>query len=157
MHTRYTTGAFPPYRHRPGTTPHPVRDRTGHSYGRKSEPLAIDEASWRDNTRYLLAIDLFNEGYYWEAHEELEAHWIGAGRNTRIGLFVQGIIQAAAALLKLEVGKPAAAASLTAAATTKLRANPEPMLGLDGPRLADALEARVTGRSSDAVIIKLDY
>lgn len=157
MHTRYTTGALPPYRHRPGTTPHPVRDRTGHSYGRKSEALSVDEASWRENTTYLLAIDLFNEGYYWEAHEELEAYWVGAGRNTRIGLFLQGIIQAAAALLKLEVGKPAAAASLAAAATAKLRANAEPVLGLDGPRLADALEARVTDGSSDAVIITLDY
>jgi hypothetical protein len=144
---RYCDESFPAYRHRPGTTPHPIRDPEGHSYGKESAPAFIDEGSWSDCRAYLFAIDLFNHGYYWEAHEELEALWLGVGRNSPAGRFLQGIIQAAAALLKLEAAKLESADRLLTAASAKLREPSQPFLGLDGGKLADDLENAI--RSAD--------
>jgi hypothetical protein len=155
MTPRYTKRQFPPYRHRPGSTPHPIRDRDGHSYGRQMPAATIDENSWNTCGSYLFAADLFNNGYYWEAHEELEVLWQSAGPNTTIGRFLQGIIQAAAALIKLETNKPEPAARLAAVAATKLRDPKRPLLGLDGAALAGALEQRIAGENDAPIVIEL--
>ena len=115
----------------------------------------IDEESWSDCKAYLFAIDLFNHGYYWEAHEELEALWLGVGRDSPAGRFIQGIIQAAAALLKLEAAKLESAKRLLVAASEKLRAPSKSFLGLDGAKLADDLETAVRSTDPGAVVIRL--
>src|SRR3990172_11919597 len=78
---------MPSYRYVPGTDPpHPIRDPRGHSYARKGrscKPLVAD--LWAENRTYLLAIDYFNHGYYWEAHEEGERLWRGSGAGTTVG------------------------------------------------------------------------
>src|SRR5262245_16530790 len=63
---------LPAYTHVPGTdTPHPYRDPRGHSYQRKHPvPKVLTADNWAENRSYLLAIDYFNYGFYWEAHEE---------------------------------------------------------------------------------------
>jgi predicted metal-dependent hydrolase len=43
-------------------------------------------------------VDLFNHAFWWEAHEAWEGLWAGAEGTQR--LFLQGLIQLAAALLK---------------------------------------------------------
>ena len=65
---------LPAYTFVPGTsTPHPLRDPRGHSYSRKGRTsLPLVPENWADNRTYLLALDYFNAGYYWEAHEEWE-------------------------------------------------------------------------------------
>ena len=102
---RYSARPFPPYRYIPGKSPHPVRDAGGHSRDRAPETLdRFDAESWRECDLYLYGIDLFNHGFWWEAHEALETCWHAAGRNTPTGLFVQGLIQVAAACLKRHQG-----------------------------------------------------
>jgi uncharacterized protein len=98
---RYSDRTFPPYRFIPGKSPHPTRDPDGHSYHNPVQQLAsFDDTQWQGCDEYLFGIDLFNHGYWWEAHEALEAVWVAAGRQTETGLFIQGLIQVAVAHLK---------------------------------------------------------
>jgi hypothetical protein len=60
-----------------------------------------------DNSRWLYALDLFNSGFYWEAHEAWECFWNAFGRTTPEAQFVQGLIHLAAACVKVREGKPA--------------------------------------------------
>jgi hypothetical protein len=59
--------SLPPYAYLPGKNPHPVRDPTGHSYHVEPIPVAADASLGSD--AFLWGLDLFNHGYYWEAHE----------------------------------------------------------------------------------------
>jgi uncharacterized protein len=94
---------LPVYTYIPGTdTPHPIRDPRGHSHGRKNvKAKALDPATWSENRTYLMAIDLFNAGYYWEAHEEWERLWRSSGQDTTVGRFLKGLVKLAAAGVKV--------------------------------------------------------
>jgi hypothetical protein len=153
---RYSTRAFPAYRHVPGKTPHPTRAPEGHSFARELAPFSVSEQTWAACEPYLYAIDLFNYGYYWEAHEELEALWHGAGRDTPVGTFAQAVIQAAAALLKHAMGEIEPAERLVRAATAKLRTGPPIVLGVAKRELAEALESYVGGRRKSPPTIGLE-
>lgn len=73
---------FPPYAYIPGRTAHPTRDPDGHSYGVILEtPDSPDPTAWQDCHDYLYGIDLFNHGFYWEAHEAWEGLWVACGRR----------------------------------------------------------------------------
>src|SRR6059058_753307 len=98
---------FPPYAFVPGRSPHPVSDPAGHSFGARPEtPPRIEPDSWPTNRTYLYGIDLFNAGYFWEAHEAWESLWHVAGRRGRIADFLKGLIKLAAAGVKHREGKP---------------------------------------------------
>ena len=95
---------LPPYTFVPGSeSPHPYRDPRGHSHDKKGQrpPKTLDPNSWADNRHYLLAIDLFNNGYYWEAHEEWERLWRVTGPDTTVGRFLKGLIKLSAAGVKV--------------------------------------------------------
>ncbi len=95
---------FPRYRHRLGQTPHPRTDPEGHSWecpAPESPPLTSD--NWRQHDAWLFGIDLFNHGYWWEAHECWEAAWYTT-KDEAICHLLQGLIQLAAAWLKWEDG-----------------------------------------------------
>ena len=98
----------PECRHIPGRTPHPLRDEEGHSFGRPGPeipPEAIDlPDSWRRCGEYLYGVDLFNDGYFWEAHEAWEGVWKMIRHESAPGHFLQGLIQVAGALLKIRMG-----------------------------------------------------
>src|SRR5688572_14667769 len=67
---------FPAYSYVPGKFPHPLRDPAGHSFGQAPEscqPLTPENANGHET--YLWGIQLFNHGYYWEAHEVWEQVW----------------------------------------------------------------------------------
>lgn len=100
----WSSAPFPPYRHVPGLTPHPVTDPRGHSYGEREPEVDLTgialPADWRRCEPYLEGVDLFNAAYLWEAHEAWEAVWHAAGHATPVGRFLQGLIQTAAALLQ---------------------------------------------------------
>ena len=53
-----------------------------------------------------------NEGYFWEAHEVLEAVWLACPPNSPERLMVQAVIQYANACLKGRMGQPRAVARL---------------------------------------------
>ncbi len=102
---------FPPYSYVPGQAPHPVSDPAGHSYeattgDRESErpPAALTADNWQTSPAYLFAVDLFNNGYYWEAHEEWEGAWHALGRTGTVADFLKGLIKLAAAGVKLLEG-----------------------------------------------------
>lgn len=138
---RYTRRPFPPYRYIPfqgkATLPHPRNDPAGHSYSADEEFLSLFTSDdWAHCEPYLYSIDLFNYGYWWEAHEALEVVWLAAGaRETTCGIFVQGLIQLAAAQLKREIRSASGAQSLTAAACDKLEVAEGIYLGIDVARL----------------------
>ncbi len=97
----YTDRPLPPYRHLPFQNAHPFLDAEGHSFGEKlSPPDSFTAENWQYSHDYLYCIDLFNNGFWWEAHERLKHLSIAAGRESKTGQFVQGLIQIAAALLK---------------------------------------------------------
>ena len=130
---RYAPASLlPPYSYVPGHgLPHPVNDPAGHLYaardsGHAHEPLIAEAvfealpaetdkeprrralaALFARNHQWLFALDLFNSGFYWEAHEAWEAFWHALGRTTSEARFIQGLIHGAAACVKIREGKPA--------------------------------------------------
>lgn len=97
------TVELPSYTHVPGTTtPHPIRDPKGHSYGRRGRPqMGLTADNWAENRVYLLAMDYFNQGYYWEANDEWERLWRVSGQDTPVGHFLKGLVKIAAAGVKV--------------------------------------------------------
>jgi len=94
---------LPGYTYIPGSeTPHPIRDPRGHSYQRKNKsakPLIPE--SWAENRNYLVALDFFNQGYYWESHEEWERLWRASGPDSLVGKFLKGLVKLSAAGVKV--------------------------------------------------------
>jgi hypothetical protein len=112
---------FPPYAFLPGRDPHPTRDPDGHSFGHEDAPRAhLPAARWRENEAYLWGTDLYNHGYLWEAHEAWEGQWHASKADRLQALFLQGLIQCAAAWLKIRMQQPAGVARLSALALLKL-------------------------------------
>jgi predicted metal-dependent hydrolase len=54
----------------------------------------------------LFGLDLFNHGYYWEAHEVWEGLWHAAGRSGLTANFMQALIKLAAAGVKAREARP---------------------------------------------------
>ncbi|RUZ71394.1 DUF309 domain-containing protein [Mesorhizobium sp. M7A.F.Ca.US.006.01.1.1] len=78
-------------------------------------------------------IDLFNHGYYWEAHEAWEPLWHAAKRSAQHRLFFKGLILLAAAGVKIREGKRVAAARHATRAAALFR-----QVGLLPSRLVEA-------------------
>ena len=107
---------LPPYSYVPGRMPHPISHPAGHSYQQheissgevsQSSPATLRLVSeWRKCREYLFGIDLFNHGFYWEAHETWEQLWIACGRSGREADFLKGLIKLAAAGVKVREGRP---------------------------------------------------
>ncbi len=112
---------FPPYRHIPGTTPHPIRDPRGHSYGIQESDDAelLPPELWQQNPDYLYGVDLYNFSYWWEAHEAWEGLWHQAEDAYR--LFLQGLIQVSAALIKHHMRMLRPLRTLSTAGRDKIR------------------------------------
>ncbi len=119
---RYCKRPLPAYRHRPGRTPHPVLDPKGHLYGLPEAAVEpFDARRWNDSEAYLFGVDLWNQGYFWEAHEAWEGIWKETPSDSPARLFLQGMIQLAAALLQREMGKLSGMHSLSEKGLKKLR------------------------------------
>lgn len=107
---------LPPYSYVPGYFPHPISDPSGHSYKLHVIPAETQHpasclpfsivSEWMQSSDYLFGIDLFNHGFYWEAHELWEQLWIGLGRSGRDADFIKGLIKLAAAGVKFREGRP---------------------------------------------------
>ena len=81
--------------------------------------------------------DAFNRGEYFAAHERWEEAWLQAAGPARTWL--QGLVQLAAALHKLDGGRADLACSLLQKALAKLADAPDPLDGLSMTTLrADA-------------------
>lgn len=119
---RYVPGrAFPAYAFVPGRDPHPTRDPAGHSFGAEEEhPAFLPAEAWRDSTAYLWGADLYNHGFLWEAHEAWEGLWHVSKPDRILALYLQGLIQCAAAWLKVSMQQPRGVERLAALALEKL-------------------------------------
>ncbi len=105
---RYCQVPFPRYRFLPGHHPHPTADPDGHSYHAPGDsPAAVvykPADQWRESVDYLYGCDLYNHGYWWEAHEAWEGLWHLIDKEDPQGQFLQGLIQVTACHLQLEQG-----------------------------------------------------
>lgn len=111
--------SFPSYAYLPGRQPHPVRDPAGHSYHSEAMPLAAEVSLESDI--FLSGLDLFNHGYYWEAHEAWEGLWQVADRGAPLRTLFKGLILLSAAGVKIREGKQAAAVRHAGRAAALLR------------------------------------
>ena len=95
------SAAFPPYRYTSDRERRPLADDPeGIKAMEEYVPEPLDPVHWRRCGVYLFAIELFNTGRYWEAHEEWEALWVLAGRQGVLADFLKGLIKLAAAGVK---------------------------------------------------------
>lgn len=142
---RYTRLPLPSYAFLPGTDPHPTADPRGHSYGRKPPAAPRQPAGqWANCTPYLYGCDLFNQAYFWEAHEAWEALWMSCERNGIQALYLQGLIQAANTLLKQRMQRPRAVARLRREVLHRLSTIPDPYMGLGIRRWTSAFDQYLT-------------
>jgi predicted metal-dependent hydrolase len=122
-----------------------VRDPTGHSYHVERIPVAAEASLSSD--AFLWGLDLFNHGYYWEAHEAWEGLWRVADRDGPLRMLFKGLILLSAAGVKIRERKHAAAqrrAKRAAALLRQLTKVPdrafERALGMSPPALAKCAE-----------------
>jgi predicted metal-dependent hydrolase len=113
-------------------------------HGRQLEyPSAPEPAHWRDSRAYLHGLDLFNHGYYWEAHETWEGLWHACARRGPTADFLRGLIKLAAAGVKVREGTPAGVVSHARRAAAIFRAAAQRLGGENarcfGLRLGDLL------------------
>jgi hypothetical protein len=106
---RYCDRPFPAYRYVPGRFPHPTAHPDGHSYippGRPHPKAAFyPPQQWRQSEEYLYGCDLYNHGYWWEAHEAWEGLWQVCDKQGVQGHYLQALIQVSACHMKLHEGK----------------------------------------------------
>jgi predicted metal-dependent hydrolase len=93
---------LPSYNYIPGGPwPHPTSDPRGHAFGQVHRPAPIPPSSWWESPDYLRGVELFNAGFYWEAHEAWEGLWHAHGRTGATADLLKGLIKLAAAGLKV--------------------------------------------------------
>ncbi|HYU05926.1 MAG TPA: DUF309 domain-containing protein [Thermoplasmata archaeon] len=84
-------------------------------------------------------IRLFNDRYFFEAHEVLEGVWREEHGESR--LFLQGLIQICAAYHHTQNGNPIGAATLLERGAEKIRRYPPGYLGIETAPLLAHIEA----------------
>lgn len=161
---------LPAYAYTPGETPHPTRDPDGHSHvsgdapghlAAPETPAPPDPADWRASADYCYGVDLFNHGYFWEAHEAWEGLWVACGREGPRAAFFQGLVNLAAAGFKARLGNARGVRANAATAHRLFRAAlGDPtiaegrFMGLDVRRLADAAQALAEGRAPFDIVLR---
>lgn len=154
---RYSNRPFPAYRYLPGRSPHPTRDPQGHSHGMPAHAVpSFSETDWPDCEEFLYGVDLFNHGYWWEAHEAWEGCWKAAGRNSDIGRFLQALIQIAAACLKKHLGQTQGMRLLAGDALEKLPAADGCRLGIPVPDLRIQVQSALLEGGMEYPLIRLE-
>ena len=74
-----------------------------------------------DSEEFTWGCELFNHGYYWEAHEAWEGLWHVSERASPLRSLLKGLILLSAAGVKIREGKHAAAVRLAGRAGDLLR------------------------------------
>lgn len=135
---------FPGYAYLPGPLPHPVRHPAGHSY----QVEGVHPTADIDSEEFTWGCELFNHGYYWEAHEAWEGIWHVADRDSPLRSLLKALILLSAAGVKIREGKQTPAvrhAGRAAGLLRKLATSREERfgraLGVGPSAIADAAEA----------------
>lgn len=130
---RYTSRPLPAAAYVPGVSARaerPVADAP-------RAAVDVDALATDDGFRY--ALDLFNHGFPWEAHEAWEPLWFAAPRDRGERALLQGLIHTAAAAVKARAGALAAARGFVTSARTYFAFAPPAIIDLHA--LLPALEA----------------
>lgn len=134
---------LPPYSYVPGGPwPHPIGSPAGHMAGERGGAIPpIEGNDWEQSSDYRWGIRLFNEGFYWEAHEAWEGLWHAHGRRGPTADVLKALIKLAAAGVKVRERQPRGVTSHARRAAALLRAvkdiaGPQ-CLGIDLEALAD--------------------
>lgn len=133
---------LPAYAFVPGLQPHPMKGIGGHRHLADGGPPEAPDRPWWAGWRFAHGLDLLDQGYPWEAHEVLEHLWLADPDDAQRRALLQGLIQAAAAVLTLHLGRAEAGARLAERSAARLRAAEPGVPGLEGPALR-ALADRV--------------
>jgi uncharacterized protein len=154
------TSALPVHAYVPGRDPHAARPARGHG------PVVaafLSEDQWSRNADFLWGVDLYNGGFFWEAHEAWEELWRAAPLDSLQRSFLQGLIQCAAASLKAALGDTTACMRLSARALRRLErvraGHPDRYMGLAlEPFIADfrAFVAATAAGDGRGPFIELD-
>ncbi len=100
--------AFPSFSYVPGTFP-PAHAAGGNGFGPAALPAYDPQTPWAQSDVFWFGIDLFNHGFYWEAHEAWESLWHALGRRGNEADFLKALIKLAAAGVKAREGRAAGA------------------------------------------------
>ncbi|HEY6556942.1 MAG TPA: DUF309 domain-containing protein [Polyangiaceae bacterium] len=125
---RHSSLPLPASRYVPGAEPRGARP---------ADPVAWDSLDPAELWAY--GVDLFNARYYWEAHEAWEIVWRAAVQGSPEYLFLKGLIQISAALLKVQIDNQPAARRLAARGLGLLNAAAEQREILHGLRVANVV------------------
>lgn len=102
-------------------------------------PSAQHPDLWAEDDAYLSGIQLFNDHKFWESHEAWEEIWLHCdGVQSE---FLQGLIQAAAALLKYQRNEFPPALRLCNTALGRLKQCPDHYMGLNVRAFEHAFKA----------------
>src|SRR4051812_45558889 len=104
---RYSSRPLPPAAFIPG-----VSKRTDRPATAPARPTAVDLDALAAHDDFRYGVDLFNHGFPWEAHEAWEPLWFAAPRERPERALLQGLIHAAAAVVKARAGANDAARGL---------------------------------------------
>lgn len=85
-----------------------------------ARPVVVDLGALAAHDDFRYGVDLFNHGFPWEAHEAWEPLWFAAPRDRPERALLQGLIHAAAAVVKARAGANDAARGLVASACAYL-------------------------------------
>ena len=96
---RYSSRSLPSTAFVPG-----VSTRADRPTAPPARPNAIDLDALAANDDFRFGVDLFNHGFPWEAHEAWEPLWFAAPRDRVERALLQGLIHAAAAVVKAKGG-----------------------------------------------------
>ena len=135
--------AFPERAYVPGQSSRPVAEAD--SPALELEAVYLPHPRWREHAEYLWGVDLYNAGFFWEAHEVWEALWRANAHDADQHLYLQGLIQTAAACLKGVMLDADSARRIGARALERLdrlhAVQSEPYMGLDLARFRADLHA----------------
>lgn len=117
----------------------------------------LKEVNWTESDEYLFGIDLFNHGFWFEAHEIWEAVWLAQNKDSETRVFMQGLIQLSAALFKKKSGKYESAERLAAKGIYKLNKLVGIKFGIDISELSNTTIEFIHGHSLFKPLIILNY
>jgi len=104
MESSDSAATFPAYTYVPGGPwPHPNRSPDGLSFA--TPEIGKDASEAAKSVRFLRGVELFNAGYYWEAHVVWEELWHAAGRRGPTADVLRALIKLAAAGVKVREGR----------------------------------------------------
>ena len=116
---------------------------------RDHSPIGQDDAAVREGVR------LFNEERFWHAHEAWERPWLQVKGDEKV--FLQGLIQLAAAYHHVQRGTTRGAVRLFDAALRRLSAFPEGYLGVNRQEVVKGAATHREKISKDADLGGMDF